>query len=242
MDPHSRLADRLLEAARSGHDPSPDDLDATLRALHGKLAFSDLPPSGQVDAPEPIAAARATDVAVGGKLAAAGSGKVIKLVLATMALGGGITGTVLMRQSTANAPPPRAPFEVAETRSPKPATSPIPTTAQVTPAQPSAPTDKAAHATHARRGGSELRLIGRALTELRDADPERALALLQRHAARFPRGAFATEREGLKVLALCAAGRIEEGRRAQAAFLRTSESAPIAVRVRLACAQPVRDE
>jgi hypothetical protein len=39
----------------------------------------------------------------------------------------------------------------------------------------------------------------------------------------------------LHVLALCAAGRVDEGRIEQAAFLRKAPSSPIAARVRNAC-------
>jgi len=82
---------------------------------------------------------------------------------------------------------------------------------------------------------SELALVRRALTSLRDRDAERALALLADHAARYPSGAFATERRGLRVVALCAAGLVDQGQREQAAFLREAGSSPIAARVRSAC-------
>lgn len=83
--------------------------------------------------------------------------------------------------------------------------------------------------------GRESELIRRALTSLRDHQPTSALAVLDEHASRFPSGAFATERAGLRVLALCEAGRTEEGLRARAEFLREAGKAPIAARVRHAC-------
>jgi hypothetical protein len=82
---------------------------------------------------------------------------------------------------------------------------------------------------------NELALIRKALTSLRDRDAGRALTLLEEHAARFPSGSFATERRGLHVVALCAAGRVSDGRRERAAFLKASASSPIAARVRGAC-------
>jgi hypothetical protein len=75
------------------------------------------------------------------------------------------------------------------------------------------------------------------MTSLRDRDANRALALLDEHAARFPSGSFATERRGLHVVALCAAGRLDDGRREQAAFLKSAGSSPIAARVRGACTE-----
>ncbi|MDB4972894.1 MAG: hypothetical protein JWN48_1235, partial [Myxococcaceae bacterium] len=85
----------------------------------------------------------------------------------------------------------------------------------------------------------EVELIRKAMTSLRDHDAGRALALLEEHAARYPSGAFATERRGLHAVALCAAGRVSEGKSEQASFLRTDSAAPIAARVRRACGEPI---
>lgn len=82
---------------------------------------------------------------------------------------------------------------------------------------------------------TELDLIEEALTSLRANDAARALSQLAVHRARYPAGRFAVERQGLQVLALCAAGRTREGLQARADFLERASTAPIAVRVRLAC-------
>ncbi|HEX6243980.1 MAG TPA: hypothetical protein VFZ61_23855 [Polyangiales bacterium] len=84
---------------------------------------------------------------------------------------------------------------------------------------------------------SELDLIDAALAQLRAGSGGGALTLLQRHAERYPRGRFRTEREGLRVLALCESGALAQGRDAQARFLRSAGDAPIAAQVRLACAE-----
>jgi hypothetical protein len=81
----------------------------------------------------------------------------------------------------------------------------------------------------------ELDLIDGALARLRDQNGAAALSLLAQHDELYPRGKFATERKGLRVLALCAVGRVREGRQAQAAFLEQARGAPIAARVRRAC-------
>jgi RNA polymerase sigma-70 factor, ECF subfamily len=52
----------------------------------------------------------------------------------------------------------------------------------------------------------ELELMGRARAALREADPARALALLDEHARRFPSGTLAQERERSRLTALCEAG------------------------------------
>lgn len=83
----------------------------------------------------------------------------------------------------------------------------------------------------------ELSLIRKAMTSLRDRDAVRALSLLDEHAARYPAGSFGTERRGLRVVALCAAGKLAEGQREQAAFLKSAGGSPIAARVRGACAE-----
>jgi hypothetical protein len=70
---------------------------------------------------------------------------------------------------------------------------------------------------------------------VRDGDGQQALSSLAEHAARYPSSAFSTERRGLRVLALCAAGRTADGEREQTAFLREAGGSPIAARVRSAC-------
>ena len=83
----------------------------------------------------------------------------------------------------------------------------------------------------------ELDLIDGAIASLRDGEEARALALLERHRVSYPDGKFAIERKGLRVLALCAAGRLEEGRAERQVLLRSERAAPILTRVRKACAE-----
>jgi hypothetical protein len=102
--------------------------------------------------------------------------------------------------------------------------------------KPSAPAEDVAAAVGVGSPPSpELALIRAALTSLRDHDSAQALRLLDEHAARYPSGAFGTERQALHVVALCAAGRHEEGSRERAQFLKTAGDSPIAARVRSAC-------
>ena len=82
---------------------------------------------------------------------------------------------------------------------------------------------------------TELALIDRAALALRKGDHRAALRLLDEHLALYPGGVLQTERSGLRVLALCATGRLSEGRLERAAFLRAAGGTPLAARVRRAC-------
>ena len=64
----------------------------------------------------------------------------------------------------------------------------------------------------------ELALLQRAHTDYTHRDLTGALALLAKHARRFPRGRLAEEREALRVRSLLAAGRTAEAHRVAAAF------------------------
>jgi hypothetical protein len=67
-------------------------------------------------------------------------------------------------------------------------------------------------------------------------DGAAALAALTRHEARFPTSAVASERAGLRVLALCELGRTAEARVEARAFLAHAPRDPIVQRVRASCA------
>ncbi len=105
----------------------------------------------------------------------------------------------------------------------------------VSSASPEAPAAPAASSTQA-----ELTLLRRTLTALRDQDPRTALTLLEEHAARFPNGSMQRERLGLRVVALCAAGQVELGRKEQVSYLQKDASSALAKRVRAACSGDAR--
>ncbi len=81
----------------------------------------------------------------------------------------------------------------------------------------------------------EAALLQRAQTALAAGDPEAALARLGEHARGFKDGVLARERDALRVTALCAAGRVGEGRAEAAAFLAAHAGSLLAERVRGAC-------
>ena len=80
-----------------------------------------------------------------------------------------------------------------------------------------------------------VRLLGDADLAVKGGDPERALALLDEHAAAFPRSDLEPERSAERVFALCRAGRIDEARHAASAFLGAHPPGPLAQRVKGAC-------
>jgi hypothetical protein len=82
----------------------------------------------------------------------------------------------------------------------------------------------------------EVELIRQAHDALRDGEPGFALAILDDHERRFPRGALAQDRDAQRVLALCALGRLEEARTAAARFLSGYPLSPHAPAVRDSCA------
>jgi len=83
---------------------------------------------------------------------------------------------------------------------------------------------------------AEAALLQRAQTALAAGDPEGALRSLGEHARGFKDGVLARERDALRVTALCAAGRTDEGRAEGEAFLRAHAGSLLAERVRGACA------
>jgi len=82
---------------------------------------------------------------------------------------------------------------------------------------------------------AELAALGEARHALRDGKPEAALARLAAHAERFGSGAFAIDREVLRIDALCAARRERAAAVATQAFLRTHADSAQAAHVRAGC-------
>ncbi len=81
----------------------------------------------------------------------------------------------------------------------------------------------------------DVRLLRDADLATKAGDPARALALLDEHAATFPRSDLEPERSAERVFALCRAGRTEDARSARGTFLDAHPTGPLAVRVKAAC-------
>jgi hypothetical protein len=82
---------------------------------------------------------------------------------------------------------------------------------------------------------TELALLKRIQGALREADFSAVLALCAEHARRWPHGVFELEREGARAIAACGGNSDDAVRRAQR-FLTAHPHAPVAMRVRAACA------
>ena len=82
---------------------------------------------------------------------------------------------------------------------------------------------------------AERALLATAHAALRDGDAGAALAILDTHADRFPRGALAEERTAARVRALCAAGRRTDAAAIRDHFLKRWPRSVHADRVRGDC-------
>lgn len=82
---------------------------------------------------------------------------------------------------------------------------------------------------------AENQLLAQARRALLDDRPEHALARLDEHQRRFAQGLLTQERQALRAVALCEAGRTTEGKPAARSFLREHPQAALAHRVRSAC-------
>jgi hypothetical protein len=222
----------LLEQAGAQHDPSQLELERGLDALHTSLAFS-APLVAASVASAAQAAPGATSAAAPIASSAFSGGSVVsahavKLYLVAASVIGSIGTVAVWRGAPA---PDRAPM--VQRAEPVPAPAPVlePAPVPVEPA-PSKPTRTPRVSADI---GAELALIEAAQQSLQRAEPQRALEQLAQHARSFPRGVLGSEREGLRAIALCDAGRTATGRAARDTFLERHGSTPIAARVRKAC-------
>ncbi|WP_437816244.1 hypothetical protein [Sorangium sp. So ce1078] len=84
---------------------------------------------------------------------------------------------------------------------------------------------------------AEIALLRDAQQALQAGQFAQALAKLNEHASRYPRGVLSTEREASRAIALCRSGRAASGRAIAARLLARSPGSPLATRVRAACGQ-----
>jgi len=121
----------------------------------------------------------------------------------------------------------------AAARSPTPAlaaTQDFPTNPAPSPA-----TSGSSSAVTLTREARALADVQRALREGRSAD---ALLMLASQSREFAGGALGQEREAARIVALCGAGRVAEGRAAAERFLTTNPGSPVAARIRTSCGVP----
>ena len=240
----SHEASQLLNASRIAEPPSPESrhrIRAGIAAATGAAVV-----------------AGATGSATAAIAGSAGTSKVVIAAVVAGALGFGSGALVVhaidKRAATptvAVAPAPRAP-EIAtapEVAAPLPrvetASADVPATsmhlepaASVAPPEPPPVAPPAAEPAPVEGPGlaAELSLIRAADDALAMHYPGRALALVDNHAARFPDGQLAQERDSLRVLTLCELGRDDDARTAARAFFAHWPGSPHGARLRASCA------
>lgn len=249
----------LLDAARGAERPTAGDRARVQRRLVARLGAAAFGVS---------ATTTAASAAAGVSLSAAAKMVVGVVVVAALGAGGVAVHRAREETAVAASAAPRAPVrpsartsERASTPPSRPTPAPVedsPAPARAAPAPsseialaPPAPAPRRAKAARAvapppapAPSGSastlddELSLLAAADAALRDGDGARALGMVDAHARRFPKSALREEREVVRVLALCAAGRTAEARAASDALLRAHPASPYAARLRASCAFP----
>jgi hypothetical protein len=81
----------------------------------------------------------------------------------------------------------------------------------------------------------EVELMGRARAALGRNDASQALALLEEHAKKFPRGTLGPERDASRIMALCALGRTQQAKTHATKFMRKHPRSALTARVRRTC-------
>lgn len=82
---------------------------------------------------------------------------------------------------------------------------------------------------------TEVALLGEAQRALAAGQYSVALASLDKHAARFPRGALSRERDASRAIALCRSGALSRGQKLAERYVAQHASSPLCTRVRAAC-------
>ena len=231
MSDLSAEARALLEAARDGDDPTPQDRSRVARSLAASLGIAVLAP----------ATAQATSVAVA-SASALTVFKTVAVVAAFVAVG---AGSVWSRRPPVGVPPTSVSVSRVVPTVRAVEAPPI----RVVASEPSLPSPvavvaspllsppRAAHVptrtVDTLRAESEL--LGEAHRAMNSGANEQALAILTTYRERFPHGVLSEERDAQRVLALCRLGRRDEAHAAAAGFLRAHPRSPLVSRVERAC-------
>ena len=88
----------------------------------------------------------------------------------------------------------------------------------------------------------EIRMIREASMALSNNAPAKTLQILSAYDKAFPNGAMRQERDGLRVLALCALNRNTQADREKARFLKKSPDSPMARRIKASCQSEEKSE
>jgi hypothetical protein len=183
----------------------------------------------------------ATTLAAGqGAVSAMGAGFVAKAVVGVAIIGSLGAGTYVALRPARHAV---APTHVVAPRAPKLVAPPPVVEVPALPPEPVAPPAPVvrAHRSAERRAPAaasdlavETALLRDADRALRAGDTATAIARLDEHAARYPKGALAPERTAERLIVMCELGVADP--RAVAQLLASGSGSPLAARVRRACA------
>ena len=235
LDPDAR---RLLELTRAARTPSADDKLRVERALArslGLAAFSAVTGAASSASAKPLAAALPLKWALGlavPVLAAAGAVGYFHSRAPQAVTNPSDQRAPLVAPAPAPAPPePRTPVE---TSAPTAAEAPAPAPERVEPpsSRRAAPSEKPKASETL---DAELDLLHDAQAKWRNRDPNGALALLAEHRKRYPKSELRLEREALRVLSLCAAGRTAEAREVADRAFKNAPRSPLRASVEESC-------
>jgi hypothetical protein len=229
-------ASALLARARGKEGPTPADQERVLASVALAVGVA----SSSLLAAPAAAAGGAPAASLFGVFKGAAT-KVLLSCLAGAALGTAVAVPIALSTPepapsavASVAPPPivaRAASSAALAAHPPPQGAP----AAMAPSA-RGPAPSAAVSSAPRTLTAEAELLLAAQHELGAGRAERALALLDEHAQRHPRGVLAQESAAARVLALCATGRVAAARAEAEAFVREAPGSPLVPRVRRSCA------
>ncbi len=240
----SREARGLVEAARrQGGGPTAAQRDRIRRAALVAMA------TGTVAGATATASSAAAAVATGSGLSLAGK---LGVGLFALAVAGG-GAALISRASTdsAAASPPATSHAVSPTAPAAPptsapaearvpsvvASSEAPSTASGSrePARPALVPSLEPSVATADSLAEETALLRAAQSALGSGRAAEALAALDQHQTRFPKGVLALEQRALRAMALCASGQTDAGRALSSALSASAPGSPLAERVSTAC-------
>lgn len=242
----------LIQAAAHGDDPSADDERRIRNKLATRIVVAGAAGAAGVAATKVSSAAGAggasmTPAAIATMSLTTKIGVAVALVTATsvgaMALHG--DSKIAGNAGTYDAPPAVIAPSRAPILAPQPSLQTLVDAVETPPAPPSS--SSPASPTRAVPNSQpktavkdtileEAKLLRQARAALDGNDGRAALRALDEHATRFPNGALSEERSAVRVLALCAAGRLEEARSQARAFLSARPQSPMAEQLRRSCA------
>lgn len=236
---------RMIEASRRLHSPSDAERSRVGSAIERRLVVGAA--AAAIAGTSKAVAATASKGGLLGALVSSGSAKII---VASAILAG--SGVATWRLVASTSPPSIARTAtpsnssrgaVADTSAaPRVATSsaegvttPAPATPAPQPARTASTNGSAPSSPSPASMARELELVRSAQTALESGDAPGALAVLDRYQREFSSGMLAQEAATVRILALCGAGRTDEGLALAQRFLRAQPGSPFARRVRTAC-------